>query len=116
VEHGFANKNEGTVYIRLKEESDEYRLEIADNGEGLRPGFNPAYDGSLGLQIVRTLVKDDLRGRFEMVQEDGVRSIIAFPKAKGEGRARRIVAEPDRLVPAASSAKREEEKRQNAAD
>ena len=86
VEHGFANRSEGLVRVRLSDEGDGYILEIADNGAGLAPGFNPDHDGSLGLQIVRTLVRDDLRGRFKLIDDGGVRAIISFPKLGTAGR------------------------------
>ncbi|MCL4466454.1 MAG: sensor histidine kinase [Chloroflexi bacterium] len=88
VEHGFANRSEGLVRIRLAEEGEGYVLEIADDGEGLSPGFDTNHDGSLGLQIVRTLVKDDLRGRFQLADDGGVRAIVSFPKLGVDGRYR----------------------------
>lgn len=88
IEHGFANRNEGIVRISLDENEGQCRLEIADDGEGLSPGFNTAHDGSLGLQIVRTLVREDLRGRFELADGAGVRAIVTFPKFNTDGRTR----------------------------
>lgn len=88
VEHGFANRTEGLVRITLHEDELAYQLQIADDGEGLAPGFNPAHDGSLGLQIVRTLVREDLRGQFELYGGQGVRAIVTFPKLGANHRPR----------------------------
>lgn len=97
VEHGFANRSEGLVRVTLHEDELAYQLQIADDGEGLSPGFNAARDGSLGLQIVRTLVREDLRGQFELVGGQGVRAIVTFPKQSTESRPRTWTGEPGRL-------------------
>jgi two-component sensor histidine kinase len=55
-------------------------LIISDSGKGLPDGFDLERDSHLGLTIVQTLVKDDLRGRFELRDGDGVQAIVTFPK------------------------------------
>ena len=40
---------------------------VEDDGGGLPDGFDPAQGESLGLQIVHTLVTDDLKGQLEIV-------------------------------------------------
>ncbi len=55
---------------------------IADNGRGLNPGFELNRDGSLGLQIVSTLVREDLKGQFALYNGQGVRAQVTFPKVK----------------------------------
>ncbi len=109
IEHGFANRNEGVVRISLREDQAECRLEITDDGEGLAPGFNTAHDGSLGLQIVRTLVKEDLRGHFELIDGAGVRAIVTFPKVNTDGRIHAATGEPQRIPVGSGAAKGEEE-------
>ncbi|HEX2922917.1 MAG TPA: histidine kinase N-terminal domain-containing protein [Chloroflexota bacterium] len=79
VEHGFEVKNEGTIRVQLQKDDDECRIEVIDTGQGLPPGFDMEKDGSLGLQIVQTLVREDLNGRFEMVDDGGVHALVAFP-------------------------------------
>ncbi len=80
VVHGFATRNEGTIAIRVKDTGAKLTLEVADDGEGLAPGFDVSRDGSLGLQIVQILVKEDLKGEFALMDEHGVRAIVTFPK------------------------------------
>ena len=81
VEHGYPNRSEGTVTITLQDLGTEMRVEIADDGQGLPDGFNASDYGSLGLQIVQTLVRDDLRGQFTLDNGvGGVRAIVTFPK------------------------------------
>ena len=66
--------------MKLGEEADSVTIEIDDDGRGLPPDFDLEADRSLGLQIVQTLVEDDLGGRFELKDGGGVQAIVAFPK------------------------------------
>jgi two-component sensor histidine kinase len=86
VEHGFAQRHEGNVWVRLAVVADQVVVEVVDDGEGLPPGFRLGADGSLGLQIVQTLVREDLKGTFQLVNagERGARAIVSFPAAVRE--------------------------------
>ena len=63
---------------------------VENSGSGLPPDFDPQAVGSLGLQIVHTLVADDLKGEMTIESlppqegEDddgaGTRAIVTFPK------------------------------------
>jgi two-component system, sensor histidine kinase PdtaS len=83
VEHGFAHLNAGHVMVRLDVNGDRVVVEVTDDGEGLPPDFRLTSDQSLGLQIVQTLVREDLKGTFELVntRERGARAVVAFPAA-----------------------------------
>ena len=80
VEHGFADRDEGTVSIRLCENGDSMMIEIRDDGRGLPPDFEQQRRHSLGLQIVETLVRGDLRGEFQLRNGNGVVAQVSFPK------------------------------------
>jgi two-component sensor histidine kinase len=80
VEHGFADRETGSIAVWLRDEGDAIEILIADDGEGLPPGFDLAQTGSLGLQIVQTLVKDDLKGSFELEDGAGATATIRFSK------------------------------------
>jgi len=82
VEHGFASANEGSVHVRLSLADDRVVVEVADDGEALPPGFDPRNAGSLGLHIVQTLVHEDLKGTFALVDGDGggAKAIVSFPR------------------------------------
>lgn len=81
VEHGFATMSEGTVQVSLMAEDSRIVLEVSDDGDGLPPGFS-LHGGSLGLQIVQTLVKEDLKGTFALVNGNGrgARATVSFPR------------------------------------
>jgi two-component system, sensor histidine kinase PdtaS len=80
VEHGYANRNEGTIQLLLRDTADSMLIQIHDDGEPLPAGFDLRTSSSLGLQIVQTLVRDDLKGEFELRNGNGVTAVIAFPR------------------------------------
>ena len=79
VEHGYEHKTHGTIVVRLLQTDDSMSVEIEDDGEGLPEGFDPA-QGGLGLQIIQTLARDDLKGEFVLEDGDGVRAVVSFPR------------------------------------
>jgi two-component sensor histidine kinase len=89
VEHAFLGLPGGSIVVRLTEQGDSLYIEIADDGRGLPEDFDPIRQGGLGLQIVRSLVREDLKGEFELMRTtsgSGVRAVVSFPKwiAKAE--------------------------------
>ncbi len=83
VEHGYQRRSGGTVSVQLVDEGDEVTITIQDDGVGLPADFDREQAENLGLQIVQTLVKHDLRGQFELEGGDGVRAVVSFPKLVG---------------------------------
>jgi two-component system, sensor histidine kinase PdtaS len=69
LEHGT-----GGVRIELGRRNGDVVLSIGDEG----PGPDGAAAGT-GLSIVRALVRDELRGSFDLVSEDGTRAEVVFP-------------------------------------
>jgi two-component sensor histidine kinase len=66
--------------IRLTRTSVLATITIADDGVGLPKGFSLNQSSNLGLQIVRTLTENELRG--EIVLQSGVRgteAVLRFP-------------------------------------
>ncbi len=86
VEHGFETKNEGFIQVALRSERDQLVIDVVDNGQGLPPEFDMERDGSLGLQIVQTLVREDLKGRFTLANTNGVHARVAFPRQPAGGK------------------------------
>jgi two-component sensor histidine kinase len=101
VEHGLGKRSRGAITITLSDLGDSVRLVVEDDGSGLPPNFNPGQSRSLGLQIVHTLVTDDLKGALQMESVEamtdastpaasslegiaaphlGARAIVTFPK------------------------------------
>ncbi len=82
VEHGYQRgEGGGTITVHLQDEGDSLAIEVIDDGGGLPLDFDLSQDGSLGLRIVRTLVQDDLKGKFDLKDVNGgTAAIVAFPK------------------------------------
>lgn len=84
IEHGLADETEGSIDITLTERAGDVSLEIIDSGLGISPGLElEAHGDGLGLQIVRTLVRDDLHGVFRLEASNGrgTRAFVSFPRA-----------------------------------
>jgi two-component sensor histidine kinase len=81
LEHGYVASAAGTITLSLKDEGDHVTIIVDDDGAGLPDDFDVVQTPSLGLQIVRTLAQDDLKGSFELCGRDnGVSAIVSFPK------------------------------------
>lgn len=80
LEHGFERRNEGTISVDLSDDGEWVGIEIYDDGTGLPEEFNLGEDSGLGLRIVKSLVESDLKGKFRIVGEHGVRAAVTFPK------------------------------------
>ena len=77
VEHAFtdftpANGHVGVVTLTLGHDEKSATAEIKDNGKGLSADFSLDKPTSLGLSIVRDLVRTQLRGTIEMDSRDSI--------------------------------------------
>ena len=70
LEHAFVGRVEGAVQVQLRDEGEMLSVSVFDNGVGLAgraasdAGQLAQDETSLGLEIVQTLVKEDLKGSF----------------------------------------------------
>jgi len=81
IEHGIAEREEGSVEVELVDHGDGVDIHVTDNGAGLPKGFDLSTDANLGLRIVRSMVERDLRGQFELSSDDGTRATVRFEKS-----------------------------------
>jgi two-component sensor histidine kinase len=83
VEHAFRGERSGLIGVNLIDEGDYVIITISDDGAGLPENFDPTHLSSLGLQIARTLVTEDLQGSFDLLTNPhgGTTAKITFPKA-----------------------------------
>jgi two-component system, sensor histidine kinase PdtaS len=87
IEHGFVGRQEGVIGVDIITRTDDYQIDIYDNGIGLTPSFSAqTSESSLGLQIVRTLIENDLGGKFNLYSQDGTRACIIIPRKREGGR------------------------------
>jgi two-component system, sensor histidine kinase PdtaS len=78
IEHAFAGCKSGAIDVQLIDQGKSLEVVVSDNGLGTRAG--KMNDNSLGLNIVRMLVEEDLRGTFEIKRSlKGTRATINAP-------------------------------------
>jgi two-component sensor histidine kinase len=85
LEHAFVERSQGTVEVRLRDEGQTLTITVADDGVGFaaNDGATPrlARGTSLGLEIVQTLVTEDLKGRFTFESSaGGTQAVIQLPR------------------------------------
>ena len=89
VEHAFSGEETdrlGHVFLRLAHDEKELVVEVRDDGQGLPEEFELDSTQSLGLSLVRDLVRSQLAGEISMVDVDiadggGTKVTIAIPRA-----------------------------------
>ena len=82
LEHAFVNRPEGEVRISIGQAPEEHVILVRDDGVG----FPENYQRGLGLEIVETLVFEELGGRIRFNRlERGTEVSVRFPRREGEG-------------------------------
>lgn len=66
LEHGLHGHAKGRITVDLLDLGNQVQVIVRNSGTSLPADFDPSQDGSLGLQIVRTLVQDDLKGELRI--------------------------------------------------
>jgi two-component sensor histidine kinase len=79
LEHAFPGRTQGRVAVLLQRQSDRLLIEVKDDGVGLSGG-SPQ---QLGLEIVETLVNEDLQGAWSLTGNDGTTARITIPLENG---------------------------------
>jgi two-component sensor histidine kinase/PAS domain-containing protein len=89
LEHGFENRTEGNLQLSLADDGEQVTIVVADDGNGVDDDFSLGQSGSLGLQIVKILVEDDLKGSVTLGKGlddvSGLGITIVFNKTLFEG-------------------------------
>ena len=80
AEHGFRDADRGEISVRLSQEDREVKLEVLNDGTPLPQGFDMHSHRNLGLQIVESLVRDDLHGKFTLESNGRITATVVFPK------------------------------------
>jgi two-component sensor histidine kinase len=80
LEHAFDGRASGSVRILLTQTPEDTLVEIQDDGAGIA---EDAPRPHLGLDIVNTLVRDDLCGKIEFHSDpSGTRAVVRIPRAE----------------------------------
>jgi two-component sensor histidine kinase len=81
LEHGLAETG-SALGIHVATNAKELQVTISDDGVGLPDGFDIATSPNLGLQIVRTLTENELRGTLSLNSEASeTKAVLKFPNA-----------------------------------
>jgi two-component system, sensor histidine kinase PdtaS len=75
LEHAFVGRARGQVVVSLRRAAHDLVVEVRDNGVGL-PGDSSR---QLGLEIVETLVREDLHGEWSLAGTEGTTARITVP-------------------------------------
>lgn len=77
LEHGLAGRPQGHIHISLGRSPQELIVVVRDDGLGIPESFQPG----LGLEIVQTLVRDELRGRLQFKRiQPGAEVSLRLPR------------------------------------
>lgn len=87
---------EATLYVRLQVQREEAHLSVQDNGPGFPPNFDPIRDAHIGLELVQTLVANDLKGSISFRNRAGSSDPAGGLEARGASV--EITFSPDRLT------------------
>src|SRR5919198_471008 len=82
IEHAFPDDRSGTVSVRARRVRGQLTVTIVDDGIGLPDDFTSARSDRLGMQIVRTLVANELNGTVEFRRHDesgGTDAVVLMP-------------------------------------
>lgn len=81
LEHAFVGRDAGAVGVELKAGEETLTVSVIDDGVGLVETEADAEPSSLGLEIVRTLVSEDLKGSFSLTPgKRGTQAVIRLPR------------------------------------
>ena len=79
LQHAFGEEGEGKIEVSLTaQDNGRANLRVSDDGVGLPPGFDINATKTLGLRLVKILIKDQLQGTLEVINEGGTTFNIKF--------------------------------------
>lgn len=84
LKHAFPGGRKGHIDISLREREGSWALTVADNGVGIAASVPLQPPETLGIKIVQTLCRGDLRGDISFRRSPGTTVTITFPKIEKE--------------------------------
>ena len=75
AEHAFDEPN-GTIAMHVNRARAQLVVEVADDGRGLPPDFDPESLSSLGISIVSALVESELGGELSFASQPGTGTVV----------------------------------------
>jgi PAS domain S-box-containing protein len=77
LKYAFPDNRDGIIFVTLKVDKSQVRIEAGDNGVGIPQGIDIKYTETLGLQLVDTLV-EQINGTLVLERHKGTKFIIEF--------------------------------------
>ena len=77
--HAFKGKKHGSIDVTAVQENGHIRITVKDDGIGIPPDFDIGHTNSLGMKLIRTLVKHQLKGSLHINSHHGTEMIVEFP-------------------------------------
>ena len=78
LEHGLDISGDSLI-VSVERSADQTVVKVMDNGAGLPEGFDWDKSSNLGLQIVKTLTENELKGKIELIREGGLtKAVLQF--------------------------------------
>ena len=87
VKHAFPNSSDGVINVSLKSSNgnrENIELKISDNGVGLPKDWSLLQTDTLGLQLVKRLSEDQLKGKINVDRIGGTCFTVNFPLKEDE--------------------------------
>lgn len=77
---------DGAIDVALERKTDTVRLTVCDNGSGFPPDFDPRTSANIGLELIMSMARHDLRGEVEFTNraEGGACVVITFPTERDD--------------------------------
>jgi PAS domain S-box-containing protein len=77
--HAFKGKKHGKIDVFAVQENDHIRITVKDDGIGMPPDFDIDHTSSLGMKLIRTLIRHQLKGSLYINSYHGTEMIVEFP-------------------------------------
>jgi two-component sensor histidine kinase len=79
LRHGILQESRGKLSIAISQTDGFVSVIVHNDGPGISPDFDIDSKSNLGLTIVRTLVQNELKGNFALVNDEGTVATVTFP-------------------------------------
>lgn len=80
IKYAFEGRDAGKISVAMDCSGEEKVLSISDDGVGIPNDVDPFQRPSLGMNIVHSVVTDQLDGTIELVRGEGTTWVLTFPK------------------------------------
>lgn len=84
IEHAFPQQEKGTIWVKLKEQGDQLRVTIKDDGIGIPDSVFNKKQASMGMTIIQTLIRQ-LNAEKEFKNENGTELTLTFNRQDVKG-------------------------------